>query len=167
MRRFLIPDFQGRGSAASPKAFFTLLAATILLTATATACTKPAGPAVVLRPDEDPVRVRIQWAITPSQLSRGLMWRDHLDGDAGMLFVFGDNKPRSFWMKNTPISLDIVFIDPAGIVVAIAQDTEPYSLAPIPSGLPAKFVLEVNAGFTRRNGIVTGTRTILPTPPGR
>jgi uncharacterized membrane protein (UPF0127 family) len=162
----LIPDFRSRGSAASPKAIFPLLAATILLAATATACTKPSGPAVVLRPDDDPVRVRIEWAITPSQLSRGLMWRDQLDADAGMLFVFGDNRPRSFWMKNTPISLDIVFIDPAGIVVAIAENTEPYSLASIPSGRPAKFVLEVNAGFTRRNGIVVGTRAVLPTPPG-
>jgi uncharacterized membrane protein (UPF0127 family) len=166
MLRFSFPHSAHRPSGTSPKAILAVLLAATFLAASAAACTKDAGPTVVLRPDDDPVRVRIEWAVTPSELARGLMWRDHLAEDAGMLFLFEDNEPRSFWMKNTPISLDIVFIDPQGLVVRVAQDTVPYSLAPIRSGAPAKFVLEVNAGFARRNGIAAGTRAVLPTPPG-
>jgi uncharacterized membrane protein (UPF0127 family) len=93
------------------------------------------------------------------------MWRDRMDADAGMLFVFPESKPRSFWMKNTPLPLDILFLDPDGVVVAVAEDTKPYSLAPIPSGKAAKFVLEVNAGFARKHGIGAGTRAVLPDLP--
>ena len=90
------------------------------------------------------------------------MWRDRLDSDAGMLFVFGDETVRTFWMKNTPLPLDIIFIDAGGRVVNVAQATTPYSESPIRSAGPARYVLEVNAGFARRHGIGPGSRVTLP-----
>jgi hypothetical protein len=79
-----------------------------------------------------------------------------------MLFVFDGDAPRSFWMKNTPLPLDILFISSQSRVVSIAEDTIPYSLASIASGGPAQYVLEVNSGFTRRHGIEAGSTVTLP-----
>jgi len=90
------------------------------------------------------------------------MWRDHLDQDAGMLFVFPETSQLSFWMKNTPRPLDIIYIDAGGRVVSIAEKTTPYSEAPLPSAGPAQYVLEVNAGFAREHGVGPGTRIELP-----
>lgn len=150
-----------RASAPVSRIFALVFAATTI----AAACAKASGPVVVLRPGDDPVRVRVELALTTAERTRGLMWRDHMDADAGMLFAFPDSKPRSFWMKNTPLPLDILFIGPDGVVVAVAEDTKPYSLAPIPSGKPAKYVLEVNAGFARKHGLSAGTRAVLPELP--
>ncbi len=82
--------------------------------------------------------------------------------DAGMLFIFPDEAPRSFWMKNTPLPLDIVFIGADRRIVSIAAGTKPYSTERIPSGAPAMFVLEVNAGFCERHGIEAGQSVRLP-----
>lgn len=111
---------------------------------------------------DGPVRVRVELATTPEQQQRGLMWRDELDDDAGMLFVFRRSRVRSFWMKNTPLPLDIIYIDRHGAIVSIAARTTPYSTAPIPSGEPAQYVLEVNGGFCSDNGIRSGMRVDLP-----
>lgn len=79
-----------------------------------------------------------------------------------MLFVFGDSAPRSFWMKNTALPLDIIFIDDNGTVVNVAATTTPYSETPIPSAGPARYVLEVNAGFAAAHGIGPGAKVELP-----
>ncbi len=79
-----------------------------------------------------------------------------------MLFVFGSDGPRSFWMKNTPLPLDIIFINAAKRVVSIAANTTPYSLESLPSAGPAKYVLEVNGGFCARHGIAAGASVTLP-----
>jgi uncharacterized membrane protein (UPF0127 family) len=90
------------------------------------------------------------------------MYRNDLDADAGMLFVFGDSAPRTFWMKNTPLPLDILFLDDAGTVLNVAASTTPYSEAPLRSAGPARYVLEVNAGFAAKHGIGAGARAELP-----
>jgi len=90
------------------------------------------------------------------------MWRDRLDADAGMLFIFANDEERTFWMKNTPLPLDIIFIDAAGKVVSVAEHTTPFTTTPVRSAGAARYVLEVNAGFARRHGIRAGTRTELP-----
>ena len=127
-------------------------------------CTSDRGPVVTLEAPGGPVSVRVEIADTPEAIRRGLMWRSELADDAGMLFVFTDDQKRTFWMKNTPISLDILFIDRDLRVVSIARSTEPYSLARIPSGKPARYVLEVAAGFAARHRIEPGTRVRIPDP---
>ena len=86
--------------------------------------------------------------IADNQRSRakGLMFRKEMASDVGMLFLFPQQKMLSFWMKDTPLPLDIIFVDRKGEVVHIARDTEPFSLKPISSQLPALGALEVNAG---------------------
>jgi len=127
-----------------------------------TASTGSPGPTVVVHGARGPARVRVELALTSDQRARGLMWRDRLDQDAGMLFVFPETSQLSFWMKNTPRPLDIIYIDAGGRVVSIAEKTTPYSEAPLPSAGPAQYVLEVNAGFAREHGVGPGTRIELP-----
>ena len=88
--------------------------------------------------------------------SQGLMDVHDLPADSGMLFIFEDEQPRSFWMANTPLSLDIIYVNGDYEIVRIHQNTAPYSNQSIQSELPAKYVVEVNAGYTLRNDIVEG-----------
>lgn len=86
------------------------------------------------------------------EITTGLMYRKQMDSNRGMLFIFPDVRMRSFWMKNTHISLDIVFIGEDGRIVNVANDTKPFSTTSIPSTGPAKYVLELNAGTAKRQG---------------
>lgn len=88
--------------------------------------------------------------------SQGLMDVHDLPSDAGMLFIFDDDQPRSFWMANTPLSLDIIYVNSDYEIVRIHQNTPAYSNQSIESELPAKYVIEVNAGYTLSNDIVEG-----------
>jgi uncharacterized membrane protein (UPF0127 family) len=83
---------------------------------------------------------------------------------SGMLFVYPDAAPRSMWMKNTYIPLDILFIRADGTVSSIAADTEPLSLQPIASKEPITYVLELNAGVSEELGIDAGSRVDVPAP---
>lgn len=87
---------------------------------------------------------------------RGLMFRPPLADDRGMLFQFPDSAERGFWMRNTPSSLDILYIDPAGRIVSIARHTTPYSETTIPSNGPANGVLELRAGRAEEIGAQAG-----------
>lgn len=101
--------------------------------------------------------IQIEIAETEATITQGLMNRSSMDFDKGMLFIFDDNVERSFWMKNTIISLDIIFIDINNKIVAIKERTTPYSEAQVTSNnIPAKYVLEVNAGFVSKYGIKVG-----------
>jgi uncharacterized membrane protein (UPF0127 family) len=116
------------------------------------------APRVVLSPPgKDPVSVRVEVARTPGQRQRGLMFRKSLDRDAGMLFVFERPDRLAFWMRNTYIPLDMIFIEPGLTVLGIVENTEPLSdrLCSVPG--VSRYVLEVNAGFSRRHGLTTGT----------
>ncbi len=93
---------------------------------------------------------------------RGLMYVRELPAGYGMLFLFETPRFASFWMLNTYLSLDIVFIDAAGIVVNIVCNAEPLSLAPIESVAPVKAVLELIAGTAARIGLVAGDRIVHP-----
>lgn len=88
--------------------------------------------------------------------SEGLMAVEDLPSNAGMLFIFEDEQPRSFWMANTPLSLDIIYANSEFEIIRIHQNTAPYSERSIESELPAQFVVEVNAGFTMQNDIIEG-----------
>jgi uncharacterized membrane protein (UPF0127 family) len=103
------------------------------------------------------VRVfNVEVAITPEEHATGLMNRRELPRGTGMLFDFGEPQMASFWMKDTYISLDMLFIAADGTIVSIAEDTTPLSLQPIMSPGPVKAVLEVVAGTSRRQGIAPG-----------
>ena len=93
---------------------------------------------------------------------RGLMFRPPLADDRGMLFQFPDSAERSFWMRNTPSSLDILYIDPTGSIVSIAHHATPYSEAPIPSNGAANGVLELRAGRAEEIGAKAGDKVVHP-----
>jgi uncharacterized protein len=88
--------------------------------------------------------------------SEGLMNVHHLPDDAGMLFIFEGNEPRSFWMANTPIPLDIIFVNSDFEIVRIHRNAVPYSHQRFRSEAPAKYVVEVNAGYTLQHDITEG-----------
>jgi len=92
----------------------------------------------------------------------GLMFREDLPQDQGMLFDFGTDRMVSMWMRNTPLSLDMVFINRAGTVVRVAQNTTPFSANIISSGEPVRYVLELNAGVASGNGIRSGDKVMHP-----
>ncbi len=129
------------------------------------ACSRATGPRVVIETAPGKVAVEVELALDPGKRQRGLMFRNRLARDAGMLFVFPDSRPRSFWMKNTPLPLDIVYIDSRLRIVSIAKATEPYSTRAIPSGEAAQYVLEINAGFADRRGLKVGQAVRLPEFP--
>jgi uncharacterized protein len=98
---------------------------------------------------------QVEIADTPELRERGLMFRTDLDPDGGMLFVFDDDRPRSFWMKNTMIPLSIAYISANGRILEI-HDMEPQSLAPVRSRYPARYALEVNQGRFSEVGVAVG-----------
>jgi uncharacterized membrane protein (UPF0127 family) len=95
--------------------------------------------------------------------TRGLMHVRTLPADRGMLFLFERPQLAAFWMKDTYLSLDMIFIGPDAIVVNVAENTRPLSLEPIESAGPVTAVLEVPAGTARRIGLRPGDRIPLPT----
>lgn len=101
-------------------------------------------------------RFKVEVMRRQEDLSRGLMFRRSLPPDRGMLFDFGTVKPVAMWMRNTYISLDMVFIDARGIVVNVATNTEPLSEETIASARPVLSVLEVIAGTAKRIGLKPG-----------
>lgn len=100
----------------------------------------------------------VELATTDAELTRGLMFRRELPEGHGMLFDFGRDQPVSFWMHNTYISLDMIFIRGDGRVLRIAENAKPMSDDLIPSGGPVRGVLEVIAGTARKLGIAPGDR---------
>ncbi|SON55488.1 hypothetical protein HDIA_1947 [Hartmannibacter diazotrophicus] len=109
-----------------------------------------------------PKSFKVELALTPDQRSRGLMFRKEMAPDHGMFFDMGRTAPAYFWMKNTYLSLDIIFIDEHGSVATIAENAKPLSEEMIPSGSPIRYVLELVAGGARRFGIQVGDKVDIP-----
>jgi uncharacterized membrane protein (UPF0127 family) len=101
---------------------------------------------------------KVEIAADESSQARGLMNRRFMPADHGMLFEFRQSASVSFWMKNTFIPLDMIFISPAGIVTNIVAKAEPLSERVIPSGPPCAAVLEVNGGVAESIGLKIGDR---------
>ncbi|MBN2322460.1 MAG: DUF192 domain-containing protein [Spirochaetes bacterium] len=99
--------------------------------------------------------LRVEIARTPSERQKGLMHRDHIDPDFGMLFVFKEDRILSFWMKDTGIPLSIAFLDKNGKVTDIF-DMEPFSLDTVRSSTPCRYAIEAQKGFFRRAGLREG-----------
>lgn len=105
---------------------------------------------------------QIEVAKTDRQKEKGLMFRESLAPDAGMLFIYDEPQHVSMWMKNTLIPLDMLFIDRERKVVRIARNTTPRSLASIPSGQIVWAVLELRGGRSAELGIREGSRVTYP-----
>jgi hypothetical protein len=105
-----------------------------------------------------PIAFKVELADTPEAQARGLMFRTALGDFEGMIFPSPVPEPRAFWMKNTPLSLDIIFIGPDGRIANIAENTVPYSLDSVRSKGPASAVLELRAGRAAALGIKPGDR---------
>lgn len=105
-----------------------------------------------------PVRFNVEIADDDQERERGLMFRESLADDHGMLFDFPEPVRVSFWMHNTILSLDIIFIGPDGRILNIADHTTPYSDAPIWAAGPTRGVLEIRAGRAEELGIRPGDR---------
>ena len=102
--------------------------------------------------------LNIEIADNDSSRERGMMQRTSFPETTGMLFVFDQESPQQFWMGNTPLALDLVFISSDLKVVSFAKYAAPFSNTPLASRLPAQYVLEVPAGWVDSNGIVEGDR---------
>jgi hypothetical protein len=104
----------------------------------------------------------VEMAVSPAQRSQGLMFRESLEEDRGMLFDFGKPQRATMWMRNTYVPLDMLFIDDDGQITQIAADTQPLSDAVIASREPVRAVLELRGGVSAKLGIRPGDRVIHP-----
>lgn len=107
----------------------------------------------------------VELALTGRQQAQGLMFRTELGPDAGMIFPFSQPKFASFWMKNTVISLDIIFIRADGRIENIAENTIPYSTDPVLSTSEVASVLELAAGRSAELGLKPGDEVLWKLPP--
>ena len=123
-------------------------------------------PTAVLHGAVGPTTVRLEIANTDATRTRGLMFRQALaDGD-GMLFVFDQLSEHGFWMRNTFIPLDMIFIGDDLRVVGVHARAVPQSSETISVGVPSRYVLEVPGGWAERHGVARGTRVELHDVPG-
>jgi uncharacterized membrane protein (UPF0127 family) len=153
----------------------TLLAATILLgglacgqsddassTEADTTATIPftkEGELAIIQNGDSTVTIDIEVADSDSARERGMMQRENFPNNrSGMLFPFDEEQPRSFWMSNTPVALDIIFVDADSQIVNIAKYTSPFTNERYRSDKPAQYVLETPAGFADSYGLLEGDR---------
>lgn len=102
--------------------------------------------------------IDVEFAKNEMERSLGLMYRSSMDEHQGMWFIFPEEAPRSFYMRNTEISLDIIYLDKDKKVVSIAKNARPYDETSLPSEKPAMYVLEINGGLADKWGIDKGDR---------
>jgi uncharacterized membrane protein (UPF0127 family) len=107
----------------------------------------------------DPWMVKVEIAADEASRERGLMFRRDLASDHGMLFIFPDTDYRSFWMHNTLIPLDMIFLDETRTVVGVVANAAPQTDTPRTVGKPSRYVVEVAGGEAGAHGIGPGTRT--------
>ena len=140
--------------------FRALLLAAALCWAACGNGTPPAVPGAQLPVDWLTVgghRITVELARRPAEQSRGLMFRESLPADHGMLFLFPVDEVQTFWMRNTKIPLSIAYADASGRIVRIA-DLEPLDERPVTSIVPARYALEMNRGWFAAHGVVAGDR---------
>jgi len=105
---------------------------------------------------KESTQIDIEVANNDFETQQGLMFRQSMTDTQGMLFIFENMEPRSFWMKNTYLSLDIIFVDNQRRVVSIQKNAAPLSERSLPSESPAQYVLEMNGGWSDRYGLKKG-----------
>lgn len=102
--------------------------------------------------------IEVEFAKNDEERALGLMYRSSMDEHQGMWFIFPEEAPRSFYMRNTEIPLDIIYLDKDKKVVSIAKNARPYDETSLPSEKPAMYVLEINGGLSDKWGIEKGDR---------
>jgi uncharacterized membrane protein (UPF0127 family) len=128
--------------------------------------TLPLGRVELETPPRAPITLRVEVASTDKQRERGLMFREQLGDEEGMLFLFDSERRNSFWMRNTLIPLDMFFIGADWTVVGVVENATP--LTDDPRKVPgfSQYVLEVNAGFAQKHGLGAGTKVRYTPPEG-
>ena len=111
----------------------------------------------VLRVGNYPITVEI--AVTPEEQRNGLMHRQHLDPDCGMLFCYQDPQDLTFWMRNTSIPLSIAFVDEEGRIESI-RDMDPHDDSHVASGRPCRWALETNRGWFKERNVGVGSKIL-------
>ena len=139
------------------RAFFVSFAFLLLATSFSTAQIYEDEP-LLIRQREKELSFRIEVANTPQLRTTGLMYRQTMPQDAGMLFCFSQSKEVFMWMKNTILPLDMLFIKKDGTIASIAENTVPFSEEVISSGELVSYVLELNAGAVSRFMIKKGNK---------
>ncbi|MFH1194358.1 MAG: DUF192 domain-containing protein [bacterium] len=104
--------------------------------------------------------IDIEFAESDFKRTQGLMYRNRMEENQGMLFVFPLEEPQSFWMRNTILSLDIMFVNSKFEIVKIHKNTTPYSEQSLPSDAPSIYVVEVNAGYAEKHNIKEGDKIV-------
>lgn len=112
--------------------------------------------AVYVRGDWGQARFSVEIADDDAERAQGLMYRTEMASAAGMLFIYPQPQSLSFWMRNTLIELDIIFVDPTGVVRHVHSRAQPLDETPIPGGQGLTHVLEINGGLSARLGIKVG-----------
>lgn len=102
--------------------------------------------------------LKFEKADDPNSRNQGLMDVYSMPKDAGMVFYFDVEEEQSFWMANTPLPLDIMYVNSDSVIVSIYRNTVPFSKTSLPSGAPAKYVIETNAGYSATHDIREGTK---------
>jgi len=115
----------------------------------------------IVFPEAHDEAVSVEIAESNHDRMRGLMYRTSMQQNHGMIFVFEDKEEHSFWMHNTCIPLDMLFIDDDGLIVGIEENTPTMSDDTFTAGCASKYVLELNAGWTRAHGVKAGQRVAL------
>ena len=117
---------------------------------------KKEGELTIFKSDSTQINLDIEIADTDFDIQTGLMYRNSMKNNQGMLFVFDNEQPRSFYMKNTQIPLDLIYINENKTIVSFQKNTKPFDESSLPSNAPAKYVLEVNAGLTNEWIVIVG-----------
>lgn len=124
----------------------------------------PVGLVEIEAPPRQPLVIKAEVASSPGERQMGLMYRRHMGPDEGMLFVFPTEQYNSFWMRNTLLPLDMVFIDSEWTVVGILQNVPPLNDEPRRVSKMSQYVLEVNAGVTAAHQIGVGAKVRFTAP---
>lgn len=116
------------------------------------------GVLTILKQETDSVLTHLDIEIAESEYETqtGLMYRESMEDNQGMLFIFPDVAMHSFYMKNTQIALDIIYIDESLKIASFQRDAQPYNETGLSSKVPVKYVLEINAGLSERLGLDIG-----------
>ncbi len=134
------------------------------------AATCPADPengaelakAKVIFPEAKNLAIDAELALTEHDIEKGLMYRRHMNDDHGMLFKLQEHTDHTFWMQNTCIPLDMLFIDDDGTVVGVVEGAAPLTTSTRSVGCESRYVLEMNAGWCRAHGVKPGQKVSLP-----
>lgn len=151
MRRYLLPGFC---------VIALVLGLHTMTIASGIPASMPVETLAIVTSDGEQHEFTVYLANTPATRARGLMYVTRLEPDHGMLFDFERPHAIHMWMKNTPLSLDMLFIDEHGVVTRIEQRTKPFSTEIISSGSEVLAVLELNGGRTEKLGIAAGDRVV-------